>query len=72
MAAPKCEFYKESVEYLGFILSTDGLHMAQDKVQMILDWPEPQKVKNVQSFLGFCNFYQCFIYGYSNIVVPLT
>ena len=37
----KCKFYKESVEYLGFILSTDGLHMAQDKVQMILDWPEP-------------------------------
>ena len=40
-AAPKCEFYKESVKYLGFILSTDGLHMAQDNVQMILDWPEP-------------------------------
>ena len=57
-AAPKCEFHKESVEYLGFILSTDGLRMAQDKVQTILDWPEPRKVKHVQSFLGFCNFYR--------------
>ena len=37
----KCEFYKESVKYLGFILSTDGLCMAQDKVQTILDWLEP-------------------------------
>ena len=41
VATPKCEFYKESVEYLGFILSTDGLCMAQDKVQTILDWPKP-------------------------------
>ena len=56
VAMPKCEFYKESVEYLGFILSTDGLHMGQDKVQTILDWPKPRKVKDVQSFLGFCNF----------------
>ena len=68
-AALKCEFYKESVKYLGFILSTDGLRMAQDKVQMILDWPEPQKVKDVQSFLGFCNFYRRFIHGYSKVLL---
>jgi hypothetical protein len=71
-APPKCEFHKDSVEYLGFILSTDGLKMAEDKVKTILDWPEPRRVKDVQSFLGFCNFYRCFIYGYSDIVIPLT
>ena len=71
-AAPKCDFHKQSVEYLGFIISTDGLRMAQDKVQVILDWPEPRKVKDVQSFLGFCNFYRRFIHGYSDIVIPLT
>ena len=72
-AAPvKCEFHKESVEYLGFIISTDGLCMAQDKVQTILDWPEPRRVKDIQSFLGFCNFYQHFIFGYSDIIIPLT
>ena len=70
-AAPKCEFHKESVEYLGFIISVDRLHMAQDKVQIILDWPEPRRVKDVQSFLGFCNFYQHFIFGYSDIIIPL-
>ena len=42
MAPTKCEFHKESVEYLGFIISTDSLRMAQDKVQTILDWPEPR------------------------------
>ena len=54
--AQKCEFHKDTIEYLGFILLPNGLHMAQDKVQSILDWPEPRKVKDVQSFLGFCNF----------------
>ena len=72
-AAPgKCEFHKDTVEYLGFILSPDGLRMAEDKVKTIVDWLEPRKVKDVQSFLGFWNFYRQFIHGYSNIIIPLT
>ena len=46
--------------------------MADDKIHAILDWPEPLKVKDVQSFLGFANFYQRFIHNYSEITVPLT
>lgn len=46
--------------------------MAEDKVKAIVDWPTPQKVKDVQSFLGFANLYHCFIYSYSNILVLLT
>ena len=38
----------------------------------IQDWPEPRKVKDIQSFLGFANFYRRFISEYSDIVVPLT
>jgi hypothetical protein len=68
----KCEFHSESIEYLGYILSPDGLKMSEDKVKTIQDWPEPKKVKDIQSFLGFANFYHCFIYNYSDIVVPLT
>lgn len=68
----KCEFDKTTVEYLGYILFTDGLRMSMDKVQTILDWPTPRKVKDVQSFLGFCNFYRHFIHQYSDIVIPLT
>jgi hypothetical protein len=45
--------------------------MAADKVQTIRDWPKPRKVKDIQSFLGFANFYQCFIYNFSDIVVLL-
>jgi hypothetical protein len=46
--------------------------MDPSKVRVIQDWPEPRKVKDVQSFLGFANFYCRFIYNYSGIVVPLT
>jgi hypothetical protein len=46
--------------------------MSNKKVQAIVDWPEPQKVKDIQSFLGFANFYCRFIYNYSDIIVPLT
>ena len=65
-------FSKDTVEYLGFILTTDGLTMDPRKIQVIMDWPEPRKVKDVQSFLGFANFYRRFISGYSEIVVLLT
>ena len=55
--AEKCKFHSESVEYLGYILSPSGLTMSDDKVKIIQDWPEPKKVKDIQSFLGFANFY---------------
>jgi len=68
----KCEFHLDSVEYLRYFLSPNSLTMSQDKVKTICDWPEPHKVKDIQSLLGFANFYCRFIFNYSNIVVPLT
>ncbi len=46
--------------------------MSEDKVKAILDWPVPRKVKDIQPFLGFANFYCRFIHEYSDIVIPLT
>jgi len=45
--AEKYEFYSESVEYLGYILSPSGLTMSDDKVNIIQDWLEPKKVKDI-------------------------
>ena len=70
--AKKCKWHRDSVEFLGYIMSSEGLTMADDKICTILDWPEPWKVKDVQSFLGFANFYRRFIHNYSEITVPLT
>src|SRR4029077_20631307 len=68
----KCEFHTETMEYLGYILSPTGLAMSSEKVKAIQDWPEPRKVKDIQSFLGFVTLYPRFIHEFSNIVVPLT
>ena len=68
----KYEFHSELVEYLGYILSSSGLTMSNDKVKIIQDWLEPKKVKDIQFFLGFTNFYYWFIFNYLDIVILLT
>ena len=45
--------------------------MAPEKLKVIIDWPTPKKVKDIQSFLGFANFYRRFIEGYSRVAQPL-
>jgi len=55
--AEKCEFHSKSVEYLGYVLSPSSLTMSNDKVKIIQDWLEPKKVKDIQFFLDFANFY---------------
>ena len=68
----KCTFDADGVEYLGFMLGPKGLAMDDAKVRTIREWPTPRKVKDIQSFLGFANFYCQFIHNYSDITVPLT
>ncbi len=68
----KCKFHMDTVEYLGFILSPKGLQMDPTKVSTIQDWPEPWKVRDVQAFLGFANFYQRFIHDYLEMTHPLN
>jgi len=46
--------------------------MSDAKVKTIQEWPEPKKIKDIQSFLGFANFYRHFIFNYSDIVILLT
>ena len=68
----KCEWERDTVEFLGYHCSAEGLRMDEGKIQVILDWPEPCNIRDVQLFLGFANFYRCFITRYSDIVIPLT
>src|SRR5258708_2442124 len=68
----KCKFHMDTVEYLGFILSPKGLQMDPTKVSTIQDWPKPQKVRDVQAFLSFANFYWRFIHDYSETTLPLN
>lgn len=67
----KCLFRVSKIEYLGLIISEGHLEMDPSKVAAITEWPTPKKVKEVQSFLGFGNFYRKFIKDFSKIARPL-
>lgn len=68
----KCEFHVTRTKYLGFIVSTEGVAVDPDKIVAVKDWEPPRTVKEVQSFLGFCNFYRKFVPEYSRLAKPLT
>src|SRR5437773_2823677 len=68
----KSEFYTKKTKYLGLIISTDGMSMDPENVQVIQAWKDPTSVKELQQFLGFANFYRRFIQGYSAVVSPMT
>ena len=64
--AEKCFFEKRSIEYLGMVISHNSVQMDPKKVAGVLEWPVPSKVKHVQAFLGFANFYRRFIEGFAH------
>jgi hypothetical protein len=70
--AKKCEFRKPKIEYLGLVVEERKLAMDPAKLKGILDWPAPKTVKEVRSFLGFGNFYRCFVKGFSHLAHPLN
>jgi len=68
----KSTFHGREVEFLGYKISDHGISMTTKKVEEITAWLPPQKVFDVQSFMGFANFYRRLIKGFSKIAKPLT
>ena len=68
----KCQFKKETVKYLGTIISHGQLSVNPSKVKAIADGPVPRKLCDVQSFLGSMNFWRKFIPKFSHIARPLN
>jgi len=68
----KSEFHVKAVEFLGYIVVTDGVTMGTRKVDSIRKWKAPMSVKEVQIFLGFANCYRRFIENFSKICKPIT
>nr|XP_057906640.1 uncharacterized protein LOC131104002 [Doryrhamphus excisus]XP_057906648.1 uncharacterized protein LOC131104002 [Doryrhamphus excisus] len=72
ISVDKCQFCLPKVQYLGHIVSADGVSPDPAKVEVVTNWPQPTHLKALQSFLGFCGYYRRFIANYSAIVRPLS
>ena len=68
----KCLFMQEQTEFLGHVISKDGVHTNAGLVKAITEWPRPSKQKEVQQFVGLAQFYQQYIKKFAAIALPLT
>jgi len=70
--AEKCFFEQSNIKYLGIIISENKVQMDKEKLSGVLEWPVLTKVKQVQAFLGFVNFYRRFIENFAKMSKPLS
>ena len=68
----KCALFLSQVEFLGHIVTAEGISVQPGKVDAVRDWPQPKTVTELQQFLGLCNYYRRFIVGYAKVAAPLT
>jgi len=68
----KCEFHKSEIKYLGNILTKNGVKIDPEKVQQVKEWPVPTNEGEVQSFIGYCNYFRRFISHFSDHLKPIN
>ena len=68
----KCDFWLKEVQFLGYVLSAEGVAVDPSKVKDILDWKPPTTVHQVRSFLGMVGYYRRFILDFSRVSKSIT
>ena len=71
MKVKKCSLFQTEVEYLGHVISRDGITTSQDKILKVRDWPVPKTSKQVRQFIGLTTYYRRFVQDYAKIARPL-
>jgi hypothetical protein len=71
LKASKCHFFRDSLKFVGFLITPEGIKVDPKLVSDVVDFPVPRKVKHVRSFIGKSQFYRKFIRNYSKICRPL-
>ena len=67
----KCEFWLDRVQFLGHVLTPDGVSVDPSKVQDVLDWKSPRSMHQIRQFLGLAGYYRRFILDFSKIAQPM-
>ena len=68
----KCDFFKDKIQYLGDVVTKEGIFVDPEKIQTIEYWLVPKNVTNVRSFMGITGYYRRFIEGFYRIANPIT
>ncbi|KAI3523720.1 hypothetical protein L1887_02068 [Cichorium endivia] len=68
----KCEFWIRKVDFLGHIVSKEGIHVDPTKIKAIENWEAPKTPTEIRQFLGLAGYYRRFIQNFSKIAKPLT
>ena len=67
----KCQLFAKQVEFLGHLISKQGIQTDPKKTQVVKDWPKPETLHDVRSFVGFCSYYRRFIPKFAELAKPL-
>ena len=67
----KCQLARAKVEYLGHVVSSEGVTPNPEKLRAVESFPVPTNVRAVREFLGLCSYYRKFVSGFSKIATPL-
>ena len=68
----KSEFWLQSVAFLGHIVSSEGIRVDSQKIEVLKQWPRPTYATHIRIFLGQGSYYRMFVEGFSSIASPLT
>jgi len=68
----KCDFFKEEIQYLGHVITKEGIAVDPKKIRTIMEWPVPKNVADIRSFMGFAGYYRIFVEDFSRVAYPIT